>query len=346
MFGKFMNKKFFHPGSYPNQKQRWVHEQRAAAKDKNEQEKQATYQKEQENYQSRLLSAKSSGDKLKLDLNFMYDLPPGMRKDDIEEENEKEEVKFEWQKHAPRSKYLKDLGLECQDQPFGVCVRNIRCFKCRQWGHQNTDRECPLFFSNTQSEANTSSSQAENLRMSDPLRLVADMKKQHRITLKRSVIGQEIDPMAESHQLVDSEDELTELGDNDLAYIESLTDKQKRKLLKSLNKLEKSKKKRKERKKKKKRKKSESDEYEEICKSPSDESHSRKSRSNTRKRQKYNDDSRQNDSSDNDHATDTFKEIRKCREQAKHKHLEQLASKRSRTYERRGDREKKRSKKL
>lgn len=87
-----MNKKFFHPGSYPNQKQRWVHEQRAAAKDKNEQEKQATYQKEQENYQSRLLSAKSSGDKLKLDLNFMYDLPPGMRKDDIEEENEKEEV--------------------------------------------------------------------------------------------------------------------------------------------------------------------------------------------------------------------------------------------------------------
>ena len=92
MFGKFMNKKFFHPGSYPNQKQKWIHQQRADAKEKLENEKKATYQKEQESYQSRLLSAKTKEDKMKLDLNFLYDVPPGMRKETDEEKGEEEEV--------------------------------------------------------------------------------------------------------------------------------------------------------------------------------------------------------------------------------------------------------------
>jgi len=249
MFGKFMNKKFFHPGSYPNIKLKWMHEQKAAAKEKAEQEKKDTYQKEQENYQSRLLTSKSSGDKIKLGLNFMYDVPPGMQKDtdEINLKGEKE-VKFEWQKTAPRSKYIADLGIECQDQPFGVLVRNIRCFKCKEWGHQNTDRECPMFFTDIKTESNLTQKQSENLRLSDPLRLVADMKRQHGIVLKRSVIGKEIDPMADNQQLLESVDDSNEIGDADLAFIETLSDKQKRKLLKSLNKLEHKSKKRKKRK--------------------------------------------------------------------------------------------------
>ncbi|XP_066926753.1 corepressor interacting with RBPJ 1-like [Clytia hemisphaerica] len=257
MFGKFMNKKFFHPSSYPNQKQKWIHQQRADAKEKQENEKKETYMKEQESYQSRMLSAKTKEEKMKLDLNFLYDVPPGMKKDDPNEEEEVE-VKFEWQKNAPRSKYLKDLGLACQDQPFGICVKNIRCFKCRQWGHQNTDRECPLFFSNMPSDGSTGKSQADSLRLSDPLRLVADMKKQHGITLKKSVIGQEIDPMAEHNQLLESDDddkqkkskEKNSLVDNDLQYIASLSNKEKKKLLKTLNKFEKSVNKKKKRKRK------------------------------------------------------------------------------------------------
>jgi len=92
MFGKFMNKKFFHPSSYPNQKQKWIHQQRADAKEKLETEKNETYRKEQESYQSRLLSAKTNEEKLKLDLNFLYDVPPGMRKDGHDEDEKDVEV--------------------------------------------------------------------------------------------------------------------------------------------------------------------------------------------------------------------------------------------------------------
>ncbi|XP_065668309.1 corepressor interacting with RBPJ 1 isoform X2 [Hydra vulgaris] len=237
MFGKFMNKKFFHPGSLPNIKQKWVHEQRAAAKEKVQQDLQETYEKEQESYQSRMLSAKTDNDKMKLDLNFMYDQPPGMKKINDEKIEKEEEVKFEWQKHAPRPKYINDLGIECQDQPFGICVRNIRCFKCKEWGHQNTDRECPLFFSNSFAEAKIGKA-ADSLRYSDPLKLVKDMRKQHGITLKKSVIGQEIDPMIENQTLLESDEECSDIGEDDMKYIETLSSKQKKRLLKNLTKLQ------------------------------------------------------------------------------------------------------------
>lgn len=260
MFGKFMNKKFFHPSSYPNQKQKWIHQQRADAKEKLENEKKETYQKEQECYQSRLLSAKTKEEKLKLDLNFLYDVPPGMKKDNASDEEV--EVKFEWQKVAPRSKYVKDLGLACQDQPFGICVKNVRCFKCKQWGHQNTDRECPLFFANIKEMNTSSKSQAESLRLSDPLRLISDMKHQHGLVLKKSVIGQEIDPMVENNQLLESEDEgacdANNANSYDLEYISSLSNKEKKKLLKALEKFDKVKY-RKKKKKKQKRRSSDSD---------------------------------------------------------------------------------------
>ena len=215
-------------------------EQRALAKEKKEQEMRNTYEKEQQTYQHKMLLAKKDEDKIKLGLNFMYDLPPGMKKEgDVQDTGEdKEEVKFEWQKNAPRAKYAKNLGLDVHDQPFGVCVRNVKCFKCGKWGHQNVDRECPMF--SEKKHEGSSTSALDSLCLSDPLRLISDMKRDHGLTLRKTVIGSEIDPMAENQQLLDSDDDYDD-PEIDIAYIESLTDKQKKKLLKRLEKIEKAK---------------------------------------------------------------------------------------------------------
>lgn len=238
MFAKFMNKKFFHPGSYPNIKRRWMAEQKALAKEKKEQEMRETYEKEQQTYQHKMLLAKKDEDKIKLGLNFMYDLPPGMKKEGAGDEGneEAEEVKFEWQKNAPRAMYAKKLGLDVHDQPFGVCVRNVKCFKCGKWGHQNVDKECPMFNENKTESPGTSA--LDSLCLSDPLRLISDMKRDHGLTLRKSVIGSEIDPMADNQQILDTDDEKDD-PEIDIAFIESLSDKQKKKLLRKLEKMEK-----------------------------------------------------------------------------------------------------------
>lgn len=80
----------------------------------------------------------------------MYDQPASLKKDDYDLIGEKkQEFKFEWQKNAPREKYLKDDTSVQSDQPFGIAVKNVRCLKCKQWGHMNTDKECALYGQST-----------------------------------------------------------------------------------------------------------------------------------------------------------------------------------------------------
>lgn len=37
-----------------------------------------------------------------------------------------------------------ETGVPARVKPFGVEVRNVKCLRCGNYGHQSGDRECPL----------------------------------------------------------------------------------------------------------------------------------------------------------------------------------------------------------
>ncbi len=186
----------------------------------------------------------SKESKEKLSVNFLYEPPPGMKKEREKEDGEPE-YKFEWQRkyNAPREDYCKG-NEDIRDQPFGIAVRNVRCLKCHKWGHVNTDRECPLF--------NKARDEDEALTAPDPnKKLLKDMQDSG-LAMTRGALNtleQMQIPMQSS-----SSKGTEEVQDDDAAFLKTLTTEQKKKLLKKLEKME-SKSSGEDKKKKKKKKK-------------------------------------------------------------------------------------------
>lgn len=228
-FNNYMCKKFFHPASRDNLKRVWMAEQKAESYKKKQEELRVQYEKEQDLYTNKAILSKESKDKLSV--NFMYEPPPGTKKE-REREDDEPEYKFEWQRkfNAPREDYCKGDS-EIRDQPFGIQVRNVRCIKCHKWGHINTDKECPMY--------NQASSSDQTGPQLDPLLLVQQMREDG-LAMKRSALSiQQHARFSHNQDLIPSEDEDEKAKQSEIEFLKSLSVKQKRRLLRKLEKLEK-----------------------------------------------------------------------------------------------------------
>lgn len=212
-------------------------EQQAEAYKKKQEELRTQYEKEQDLHENKAMLSKDSKDKLSM--NFMYEPPPGVKKERERDDNEPE-YKFEWQRkyNAPRESYCKG-DTEIRDQPFGIQVRNVRCIKCHKWGHINTDKEC-TWYSISMSEARKLHSEAEAGEIMSKGTLEEQMKEDG-LAMKKGAMSAQSFQSGRLHQLVpENEDgEVVREMQPESEFLKSLSTKQKKKLLKKLQKIEK-----------------------------------------------------------------------------------------------------------
>jgi len=249
-YNNYMCKKFFHPSSKDNQKRLWQAQKKHEGELAAQADLRAQYDKEQELYQNKSLLSKESKDKL--EVNFMYEPPPGVKKisanpDDDEGEPE---YKFEWQRtwgHAPKESYLAD-GDQFAEQPFGIQVCQAKCMKCGAFGHMNIDKRCPLYGKAHDSDAPLAS------RDSD--KLITEMR-QEGMAMRYNTWNMGASAGGKQMEMVDSVPDVPKGPVVDrAALLKGMSKEEKKALLKKLEKMEK----KKEKKQKKKKRNDTSDE--------------------------------------------------------------------------------------
>jgi len=267
-----MCKKFFHPASRDNLKRVWMAEQKTEAEQKKQADLIQQYEREQETFNNKALLSKES--KEKLSLNFMYEPPPGTRKDETKEEEKQH--KFEWQRTwgtAPRESWAK--GDEAiKDQPFGIAVRNVRCVKCHKYGHINTDKECELYGKAVDSDAPVGTL--------DQNKLIEEMKEDG-MKMRWTAWDLQDDPRIQKYGMVSQPSGSKR---EPLESLKNMSKEEKLKLLKKLDKMEKKKKKKSKKSKHKKHKRSKNDSSSSSSEdeSPRKKHRHRRSRSRSRSR--------------------------------------------------------------
>eukprot|EP01147_Barroeca_monosierra_P004187 gene4187-6533_t len=234
----FMNRKDFHPSNFQNQKRRFAAEQAELARRRKEKELQDELNRERSEFQSMAFHAlpkeQADVEKGKYMLSFMYDVPPDVTAEkpkalDTSQLSYREQKalplaeKLDFLKNAPRQEHARQL--EAFDKPFGKEVRNVRCFRCGKWGHQHTDRTCPLFGKARLGQEG----EAERNDFEDPAVLMRKMREDG-LVLSRTVLGRQNDPSAPNQQLLEDSDDPE---GNDLAFLSSLSRKEKKRLLKT-----------------------------------------------------------------------------------------------------------------
>ena len=89
-------------------------------------------------------AANSSNDKMhhKIDERFNLEREAGVSRGNRATFGDMKE-RFEFLKGAPTSAPSDDVVMNIK--PFGREIRNTKCSKCKEWGHQMGDRDCPMY---------------------------------------------------------------------------------------------------------------------------------------------------------------------------------------------------------
>ncbi|OQR83238.1 hypothetical protein ACHHYP_14925 [Achlya hypogyna] len=136
----------------------------------------------------------------------------------------KEQVeRFPMLKDAPvEGDYTSNIRVNFQ--PVGVRLRNVKCIRCGEWGHQSGDRECNLREFNPLDAARQA--------MEDPMQLINKINaRKNDLVMKKLPLEMQTE-LSGDFDILPSDDD--DAADPERAYLASLSSKEKKRLLKKL----------------------------------------------------------------------------------------------------------------